>query len=138
MTPFEFIIVSLSAWAILDLWFNEDSFLIEWRARTQEWEGGVSGFFGTLLNCFFCFSHHVPWILIALLLVIRHFTAGIWHTLAMVPIYSLAATRLITLGKLLLESRSADTFKEDDNAGELYAGSTGPDDGTDATGSELP
>lgn len=118
MTWFDFVVLVLAAQAVVDVWFNGSIFAnvfaqIQDKAYPPELledgsmtiTDGPAGFWyrytprllAKLLSCWFCFSHHTPWVLIVLLYLPASYLAEPWRWIALVPFYSLAATRCGTI-----------------------------------------
>ena len=89
----DIIVLSLALNSLLVLWFHDDSFLSEWRAKAELWDN----FFGRLLKCKFCLSYQAPfWLLILTFYVPAKLLADPWWSfLLMVPVYSLAVTSVV-------------------------------------------
>lgn len=85
------LILALAVKAVLDLWFDEDSVLADWRARTQLWE---SWFWRTLFNCRFCMTH---WVAAGLLvpLAVSVLAPDPWALAARGLLYALAVIALV-------------------------------------------
>lgn len=121
MNLLDFIVLTLAASAIVDVWFN-GSIFSDWRAVLQDKADGpveptedtltVDGgeplplylglidrwtprFIAELCSCDFCFSHHTPWIVGVVCFLPTLFITTPWLVfLLKLPAYSLAATRL--------------------------------------------
>jgi len=66
MNWLDLLALTLATAAIIDVWFN-GSILAEWRADIEAIvtsETTVAPWWARLLNCAFCLSHHVSWILL--------------------------------------------------------------------------
>lgn len=97
ITPLDFFAVVLAAGAVIEVW-HKGSLFETARAYAQAMQDvtpreTVKGRLLELINCPFCKSYHVPLYLLALLCLGNWFGGGL-HTLAVLVIYSLAATRL--------------------------------------------
>lgn len=121
MTWLDFLVLTLAASAVVDVWFN-GSLFADWRAFCQakaddapeETDGVVlveegqqlpwlmsladrfmPRWVAELLCCDFCLSYHAPWIVALVLflpmMLVRSPELAFWLRL---PVYSLAATRL--------------------------------------------
>jgi len=136
MSWFDFIVLTLAAGGVIDVWFNGSIFATwrEFAAVAAEEDPDLRGtpeqaaddpqgepaplmmrvaskclprLLFELLSCDFCFSYHVPWILLVLFFVPAHFITIPWVIfLLKVPVYSLAATRLGNLINALLPSEA--------------------------------
>lgn len=126
MFLFDFVLVIFAASAVVDVWFN-GSIFAELRTviaavvedvggEPSEPRGELNGptphkliyrycpvLLAELLQCPFCLSYHVPWILILLCVIpgecCQSWFAAIWFKL---PVYSLAATRIGNIINALL------------------------------------
>lgn len=126
MTWLDFVCAALASHAIVDVWRN-GSIFADWRALMQAkadapmeplepsdmsesqaadeplpWLQRAAWrctprWAAELLSCAFCFSHHTPWLLLALLWLPATLLGGTWELALKLPIYSLAATRLGTV-----------------------------------------
>ncbi len=123
MSWLDFLVLTLAASAVVDVWAN-GSIFADWRAFLQDKadepppvqaatddSDDVIGepmpilmrvvdrvlprFGAELLSCMFCFSHHTPYILALLFYLPALFVDSAWGVfLLKLPVYSLAATRL--------------------------------------------
>ena len=121
MSPLDFVVIALAAGAVVDVWRNGGLFAefrnyCDLRADSDPSDAPVADsldtyppgptprwmkvadkllprFVAELLSCWFCFSYHAPWLVIAVLYVPSLFVPPPWHWIALVPLYSLAATR---------------------------------------------
>ena len=64
-----------------------------------------------LVTCQFCFSHHMPWILLLACFVPAWYVAATYAWLWKIPVYSLAATRL---GNILNAYAKTSRYERDD------------------------
>ncbi len=118
MSVLDFIVLTLAASAVVDVWFN-GSLFADWRAFFQSTADDVSDvsmpvptgdnlsplqrladrwvptWVAEMLGCSFCFSHHTPWILALVCFLPAALIPWYWLAfLFKLPAYSLAATRL--------------------------------------------
>jgi hypothetical protein len=96
-TMFDFIVVTLAAGAIIEVW-HKGSIFSTARAYAQAWQdvtphNTAKGLLLELINCPFCKSYHVP-LYLFLLLMAATWAGGITETVVRTVLYSLAATRL--------------------------------------------
>lgn len=124
MSWLDFIVLTLAASAVLDVWFN-GSIFADWRAFFQDGPAAdpvdahvepvatktsdeaplpllmqiaeriVPDWVVEMLNCPFCFSYHAPWMVALVCFLPADYIAWGWVAfLLKLPAYSLAATRL--------------------------------------------
>jgi hypothetical protein len=156
MMPLDFLVITLAASALVDVWRNGSIFALG-RATMQAKEDDASGgwfessesedlltsglpwywrivpvFFAKMLNCWFCLSHHTPWILAILFFLPALWLDGVWEWAFKLPVYSLAATRLGTIinayvpleaqydrnAAIPFEEHNAESFNSSRSAGE--------------------
>ncbi len=94
MSITELVVVALAARAALNLWLSEDSFLLEYRAVTQEWRWQ---FGRSLLNCRFCLSYWVAAAVLGGFYLPLLILSESWHELARTPVYILAVSGLVQI-----------------------------------------
>lgn len=111
--------VVFAAGAIIEVW-NKGSIFSNTRARLQALQDvtdpeSSKGRVLELLSCPFCQSYHVPFWLLVMLLASAGASATI-HMLATLVVYSLAATRLVSIvdGLLPPRMRHSPPLKEND------------------------
>ncbi len=115
MTWLQFVAVCLASSAVIDVWENGVIF----RKHRTEAELAVkedrASFFGRLVDCWYCFSHWVPAVVI-LFYVLPGFIFPSFAAVIFWPVYALAATRVVVLLDGLLPARMR--FKsEEEKAG---------------------
>lgn len=57
-------IAALATWQIIEIW-HHSSLMARWRAITQTWDN----FFGRVLNCMFCLTPWVSWLVCSIVFV---------------------------------------------------------------------
>jgi hypothetical protein len=97
ITTLDFVAVVLAAGAVIEVW-HKGSLFETARAYAQAMQDvtpreTLKGRLLELVNCPFCKSYHVP-LYLFLLLWLSSWLGSTLHTLAMLVIYGLAATRL--------------------------------------------
>jgi len=96
MSILDFVAVCLAGDAVLSAWFYGSIFEDRLDAFDKANEERPT-FLNGLLTCQFCSSYHAPFWLLCGLLAARVFLPDPYCVLAMVPIYSLAATSVIQI-----------------------------------------
>ena len=93
MTTLHFFVAALATWQIVEIW-NHSPLFASQRAWTEVLEGGIRGWFGSLMMCPWCLSVWVAWFTTAWLF------AAAWFDLDVVawPLYGFAVSRLANLG----------------------------------------
>lgn len=91
MSVFDLICLTLAIGQVCDTWFNGTIFAGARADLEVKEEQGSK--WAELMNCPFCLSHHITWML-CLFLVVSFFLPGPWDAIVKLPIYGLAALRL--------------------------------------------
>lgn len=109
MTWARLVLLVLATWGAVDCW-RRGAIFATWRvyveAAATEWElrGNWRYAWAAALDCTYCLTHHVTWVLLVLFLA----PGWVWPSLAWLfelPLWWLAATRLATL---LTSARGSD------------------------------
>lgn len=101
MTPFDYFLMVMSTWAVLDLWFRGSLFLSK-RAELET----KDIFIARLLSCRHCCSYHVPYLAMLISVGVLLFVDEIGWVASVVRAigYSLSVTGVLVLLERLLQA----------------------------------
>jgi len=112
--------IGLAAGVPINAWLHTGGIFEEWVEWLRVWaefvptdtkqlpdkHDEIRARVGQLLTCFFCLSHHVPWILILLFYLPSLCVAAPWSVMFKLPIYSLAATRITLIVEHFMRTKN--------------------------------
>ena len=107
MGVFDWMCLVLATGALLDAWRNGKIFArhrVHVEQACAQPRNSVESFFAELLDCAFCLSYHVPYVLLSVCALCGWLVPG-WQVVPWTLIYGLAATRASNLVNELLPGR---------------------------------